>query len=365
MGADQPRGLWTTEQGGFVHSRRRIGRGRLAAAGAGALAAAMAIGGLAVGSAGAASSKSQPHERTLHVAYLSYAVQNSYDAPMLAAAEAQAKKDNVVLKVFDANNNPTTQYSQFQDAITSHQYQGIIVQPIFGTALMGLAKQAIKDGIQVANLDQTMGPNLSTDQPQVKGLAVNVVFVDGEIGTKLGELVVKACANLHPCRVGYLYDIKISALDGELHKAFMAAIAGHKNVRVVATGQDYYSPALGLKAVQNMLTAQPNLNLIVGTDQGLEGGLQALSSAGKLGKVILVGYGASAAAIKAIKTPADNWYGDVAQLPASEGRLAVEDLAWAIRTGILSGGVDPVAELPDAGVVTKANVNLFTPEWPG
>lgn len=343
-----------------MHLRRRIRRGRAAVAGMSALAAAtMAVGGLAAAPAGAA----RAHERTLHVAYLSFAVQNSYDAPMLAAAQAQARRDHVVLKVFDANNSPTTQYAQFQDAITSHQFQGIIVQPIFGTGLLGLARKAIAQHIAVANLDQELGPNLGTSQPQVKGMAANVVFVPTEIGKKLGELVVTACGKHNPCNVGYMYDIKASALDEALHGAFMRAIAAHHNVKVVAQGQSYFTPSDGLTAAQNMLTANPSLTLIVGSDQGIEGAQQAVAAAGKTGKVILVGYGASAAALKGIRSGA--WYGDVAQLPASEGRLAVEDLASFIRTGVSAGGVDPVADLPDGGVITKANVNRFHAEWPG
>ncbi len=320
------------------------------------------LAGLGAGTASAAARA--PHaEKTLHVAYLSFAVQNSYDAPMLAAAQRQAAIDHVQLKVFDANNSPTTQYAQFQDAITSHQYQGIIVQPIFGTGLIKLVQQAIKQHIAVANLDQELGPNLGTDQPQVKGLAANVVFVPTEIGRKLGQLVVDACQKLNPCRVGYLYDIKASALDEAIRHGFAKGTEGHKNVKVVTYGQSYFTPADGLKATQDMLTAVPNLNLIVGSDQGIEGAQQALAESGKTGKVILVGYGASAAALRGIKAGA--WFGDVAQLPASEGRLAVEDLANAIRTGVSAGGVDPVSLLPDGGVITKANVKLFHAEWPG
>jgi hypothetical protein len=37
----------------------------------------------------------------------------------------------------------------------------------------------------------------------------------------------------------------------------------------------------------------------------------------------------------------------------------------ALRTGKDLGGVDPVAQLPDNGIVTKANASQFTPEWPG
>ena len=134
-------------------------------------------------------------------------------------------------------------------------------------------------------------------------------------------------------------------------------------MKIVAQGQSYFTPSDGLSAAQNMLQSNPNLNLIVGSDQGIEGAQQAVAGAGKTGQVILVGYGASAAALRGIASGA--WYGDVAQLPASEGRLAVEDLVSAIRTGISSGGVDPVAALPGGGVITKDDVKLFHAEWPG
>jgi ribose transport system substrate-binding protein len=189
--------------------------------------------------------------------------------------------------------------------------------------------------------------------------------VPTEIGTKLGNLVVQACKakNLNPCNVGYLYDIKASALDVAIHGAFAKAIATDPSVKVVAQGQSFFSPTVGLTAVQNMLQANPNLNLIVGSDQGIEGGAQALTTAHKTGKVILVGYGASAAALQGVASGA--WYGDVAQAPASEGRLAVLAMVKALRKGKNSGGIDPVAGLPDNGIVTKANASQFTAEWPG
>lgn len=328
-----------------------------------ALAACGSSGSTASNSASSSSSGSAA--KALNIAYLSFAVENSYDAPMLAAAQAVASDNHATLKVFDANNSPQTQYSQLQDAITSGQYNGIIVQPIFGTGLTGLVKQAIGKGIKVVNLDQILGPDLSTSQPQVAGLSANVTFVPTDIGTKLGTLVVHACQakNLSPCQVGYLYDIKASALDVAIHGAFAKAIAADPAVKVVAQGQSFFSPTEGLTAVQNMLQANPGLNLIVGSDQGIEGGAQALQTAHLTGKVILVGYGASAAALAGVSSGA--WYADVAQAPASEGRLAVQALVAALRTGKSSGGIDPVAQLPNAGVVTKANVSQFTAEWPG
>ena len=347
----------------FLPRHRR--RGATVAAAAAAALVLAACSSSAAPSASSASSSSAPAAKHLNVAYLSFAVENSYDAPMLAAAQAVASDANATVKVFDANNSSQTQYSQLQDAITSGQYNGIILQPIFGTGLISLVQQAIAKGIKVVNMDQVLGPNYSTDAPQVAGLAANVMFVPTEIGTKLGNLVVQACQskNLNPCNVGYLYDIKASALDVAISGAFDKAIAADPGVKIVAQGQSFFSPTEGLTAVQNMLAANANLNLIVGSDQGIEGGVQAVAAKHLTGKVILVGYGASAAALAGVASGA--WYGDVAQAPASEGRLAMQALIQALRTGKNGGGIDPVAGLPDQGIVTKANVSQFTAEWPG
>ena len=315
-------------------------------------------------SASASAGSSANSSKAATIAYLSFAVENSYDAPMLAAAEAVASDQGATIKVFDANNSSQTQYSQLQDVINSGQYNGVILQPIFGTGLTSLVSQAIAKGIKVVNMDQVLGPNYNTDAPQVAGLSANVAFVPTQIGTKLGQLVVQACAskNLNPCNVGYLYDIKASALDVAISGAFNAAVKGSP-VRVVAQGQSFFTPTDGESAVQTMLQAQPNLDLIVGSDQGIEGGAIAIATAHKTGKVLLVGYGASAAALSGIASGA--WYADVAQAPASEGRLAMQAVIKAVRDGVNSGAVDPVSLLPNNGIVTKANVSQFTAEWPG
>jgi ribose transport system substrate-binding protein len=309
--------------------------------------------------ASTASSAAKP----MTFAYMSFAVDNSYDAPMLAAAQAVASTDGATLKVFDANNNPQTQFNELQTVINSGQYNGIITQPIFGTGLLTLVKSAIAKGIKVVNMDQILGPSLSTDVPQVTGLSANVTFVPTTIGTKLGQQVVAACASkkLNPCKVGYLYDIKQSSLDTAIYGAFSAAIKGSP-VQIVTTGQSFFTPTLGESASQTMLQAQPGLNLIVGSDQGIEGASVALSTAHNT-KVLLVGYGASAAAIAGVASGA--WFSDVAQAPASEGRLAVQALVKAVQSGTDSGAVDPVAGFPNGGIVTKANASQFTGEWPG
>jgi ribose transport system substrate-binding protein len=304
-------------------------------------------------------------EKTLRIAYLSFAVANSYDAPMLAAAQTAAAAGNAELVVFDANNSPDAQFNQLQDALASGQYDGIIVQPIFGPALIPLIEEGIAAGAQIAVLDQILGTDLTTSEKQVEGLAANVVFVQSEIGRKQGQLVVRACTefNLNPCNVGFLFNIKVSSLDTAIKTAFDAEIAGHPEIQVVAEGEAFYTVALGLAATQDMLQARPDINVLVGADQGITGAITAIADAGKTGQIVLIGYGGAGVAY--LRIAAGEQFATVAQAPASEGRFAVEDLIRAIRTGTPSPSRDPVGELPDDGIVTKENVANFVAEWPG
>lgn len=303
--------------------------------------------------------------KQINVAYLSFAITNSYDAPMLAAAKAVAAASGVKVTVFDAGNDPKVQYTQLQNVISSGKYQGIITQPIFGAGLAPLVAKAIAKKIKVVNIDQILGANFTTDKPQVKGLSANVTFLPSKIGTQLGQQVIAACASksLNPCKVGYIYSIKASTLDVAINKGFSAAIAGNSAIQVVAEGESFFTPSIALGAVQNMLTAHSDLNVIVGADQGIEGAVQAVDGAKLTGQILLVGFGGSAAAVSGVK--AGTWFADVAQAPASEGTLGMIALIKAIKTGKSSGAINPVADLPAGGVITKATASKFTAEWPG
>jgi ribose transport system substrate-binding protein len=334
--------------------RRRRATGAVAALLVACATAAVAAGVAAGGSTSV--SATQP----VQVAYLSFAVANSYDAPMLAAAKAVAKKQNATVTVFDAANDPKKQLSQLQTAASSDQYDAIIVQPIFGPQLIPAIRNTIKSGIKVVNMDQILGANPGTARPPVRGLSGNVVFVQTQIGTKQGRLVVSACKLLgeNPCNVGFLYSVKVSSLDTAIRKGFDAAING-KGIEVVTEGETFYNPANALKASQTMLQAEPDLHVIVGADQGATGAQQALNGR----EVTLIGYGGGAVGLKNVRSGA--WFGTVMQRPATEGRLAMQCAIKAVRTGKGCGGIDVLKGLPNGGVVTRANASKFKAEWPG
>jgi ribose transport system substrate-binding protein len=304
--------------------------------------------------------------KTLEIAYLSFAVANSYDAPMLAAAQAAAAAGNAKLTVFDANLDPAQQTKQLQDATASGKYDAIITQPLYGAGLVPDVEKAIAAGIAVGNIDQVLGTDMTTPDSQVDGLSANVAFVPSELGRKIGELVVAACADLkaNPCNIGYIWSVKAAALDQALKLAFDTAIASHPEIKVVSdTGESFYTTALGLKASQDIVAAHPDVSVIVSADQAITGAVAAVKDIKDT--VRLVGYGGGTIALQGIAS--GERYGTVMQMPATEGRLGTEQLIEAIRTGTPAPGVDPLATLQDGGVVTKANVETFLPlsEWPG
>ena len=336
----------------MIQSKSGLRRG--AALGILALAGSLVLG----------TSASHAAAKQINIAYLSYAVANSYDGPMLAAARAIADANGAKVTVFDAGNDPKVQYSQLQNVISSGKYQGVITQPIFGAGLAPLVAKAIAAKIKVVNIDQILGADYTTDKSQVKGLSANVVFFPSKIGTQLGQQVIAACKSksITDCKVGYIYSIKASTLDIAINKGFTTALAG-SGATVVAEGESYFTPSVALGAVQNMLQAHPDINVIVAADQGIQGAVQALDGAKLTGSVLLVGFGGSATAVAGVK--AGTWFSDVAQAPASEGSLGMQALIKAIKTGKVTGALNPVAALPDKGVITKANANKFTGEWLG
>ena len=274
-------------------------------------------------------------------------------------------ENNAELTVFDGNLDPNTQVALIQDVIASGQYDGMITQPIFGPAILDVVQQAMDAGITVVNIDQILGEDFTTGKTQLDGIAANVVFVPKELGIKFGDQVVEACASmdLDPCNVAYLHDVKASAIGQALWEGFQEETQGTP-VTVVAEGETFYNPAAAQTAVTDILTANPNVDLIATSDQGLQGAFGAIDAAGKdTGDFLFVGYGGS---VWGQEHVADgSVFADVVQAPATEGRLGMEALVDALRNKNNQGDVDPFADFPNNGIMTKDTADQFTGEWAG
>src|SRR4029077_4563577 len=94
-------------------------------------------------------------------------------------------------------------------------------------------QQAIAAGIKVVNMDQILGSNLRTADPQVQGLSGNAVFVPYTTAVTRGKLAAQACEsmNANPCNIGFLYDVKASQLDIAEYAGFIVGLKADPNAK--------------------------------------------------------------------------------------------------------------------------------------
>lgn len=301
----------------------------------------------------------------IEVAYLSASSANTWLAVSLAEMKKVAEANGIKLTEFDAQFDPAKQTAQVQDVIASGKYKGMIFVALTGAGAIPDVKAALESGMQVVGLNQVIGDNLQTSDPQVEGMAASVMASPYRSGERLGKLAIKACENVDPCGVAYLYGIKGIPLDVAMRQGFDDTIKDHANISVVAEGEGkYLGPDGGIAATQDILQLNKPFQVMIGSDQSIQGSAIALKDAGMApGTVKLIGLGGSSPAIDGIKD--GSWFGTVFGAPADEGRLAMEALVKALKDGTASGGIDPLTTIPDEGLVTKDNVDKFTAQWNG
>ena len=298
------------------------------------------------------------------IAYLSASSANTFLLASVGEMQRLADDNNIELVEFDAQFNADLQTTQLQDVVASGQYDGIILVALNGPGLVPDVEAALDAGLEVVLFNQIVGDDLSTNEPQVEGIAASVMAPPVVTGERAGRLTIQACAGLDPCRVVYIFGIRGIPLDVALRQGFDNVVGGESNIEIVAEGEgQYLGPEGGINAIQDILQAQPDFDVVVGADQPLQGIELVLTDEGKLDDVALIGLGGSSPAIEGIRD--GRWFATVFYAPASEGRLAMEAMIAALADGTYTGGVDPNGGFVDEGMVTSANVDQFTAEWDG
>ncbi|MZR11609.1 substrate-binding domain-containing protein [Maritimibacter sp. DP07] len=316
--------------------------------------------GLLAATALAGTASAQDYE----VAYLSASSANTWLSRSLEEMEKVAAANGVAITEFDGQFDAAAQTAQLQDVIASGRYDGLIIAALNGPGAVPDIEMAIEEGIEVVVLNQVLGSDLTTSAPQVDGVAASVMVAPYHSGTRLGGITVSACEGIDPCEVVYLYGIKGTPLDTAIRNGFDEATADSPNITVVAEGEGkYLGPDGGIAATQDILQVNASFDVVVGPDQAIQGTEIVLEDEGMLGDVKLIGFGGSAPAFEGIRSGA--WYGTVMGAPADEGRLAMEAMVDALKTGNDQGGIDPLAAMPDDGKVTADNVDQFSAQWDG
>jgi ribose transport system substrate-binding protein len=311
-----------------------------------------------------ASTATANQKKTINIAVFLASSANTYwEASLLGAKDVQKKNPNVKLTVFDGQFNTNKQLGQLRDALVSKKYDAWYVGPNDGGPLTQTIKQAIKSGVKVGCSLVPCGPNIRQTKVQIPGQTIFAGLGFFPNGQLLGKLVVQGCAGIDPCKVLWLPGLPTLPLEKARTDGLNSILKSHSNIKIVAIAAGGYLAAPALTATQNVLSAHPDLNVIVSSgDQMIAGAVKAAQAAGLAGKIKMYGNGCTFEAKVLIQQ--GKQAGCTVYLPRTEGRLVVQALVDAVngkgKTGV---SIDPTPRSPIGGLGTKANIGKFHPEF--
>jgi ribose transport system substrate-binding protein len=308
-----------------------------------ALAAAASL--LAIGSAQAADCKIGISMKTL-------------DAPYFAAQEVSAKKhaEELGCEVIsaDAQNDLNKQIADIEDMVA----QGIgalIVNPRDSKGMVPAVNAASAAGVKVFVIDSTLDPSAnfvtlvqsSNGQngmlvgqwlaDQTKGKDLKIALLSGDKGNEVGQ----------ERRLGVLAGL----LEGQLRNE------GRARFEVVGQGWGLWGHEGGLKAMEDLLVANPDINVVLGeNDSMVLGAKKALEQAGRLDGVLLLA--AADGQKEALELIKEGSYGATGlNDPALVAATAV-DLAKKALDGELSADTSKITYTTPMAII-KDNVEQY------
>jgi ribose transport system substrate-binding protein len=305
----------------------------------------------------------------VHIAVFFPVLGNSYTKAFTDGIADAAQKMGATADNFGADPayDAIAQSHQIQDAITSKKYDVFIIYACDGNAVVPDVEDALAAGIKVVAADVVIGPNTTSFAPY-PGVVSYIGRTGISNGTMLGQMIVSACATVTSatCKVGYLIGAQALTIDQDRITAINSVLASHTNIKIVASQEAFYLQDKGYEVAQNMLQAHPDINVFATSgDQMMLGAQQAVKDAGLTGKVLLIGNGTSKEGYAEIK--AGTWFADYADIPYTEGQISGQVAINAVRgipvlTSVNNDDQRPPLP-PDGPIITKENVDQFTPQW--
>jgi len=262
---------------------------------------------------------------------------------MDAGAQKAAKAAGADLAIFNSNNDPTAQNNAIETYI-QQKVDAILVVAIDVNGIKPAITEAKKAGIPVVTIDAIV------DGDNDVQVGVDNKKVGTDIGKYTADYIKKSLGGKAEVGVvGALNSfIQNVRLDG-----FKAGLAGAPGAKIVATvdGQNVQDQAQ--TAAENLISGNPNVQVVYATGEpALIGLVAAVSAQGATDRIKIVGWDLSAQAIKGL----DQGFvtAVVQQDPEGEGKAAVD----AALKLLAKQPVEKNISVP-VTIVTKANVAKY------
>lgn len=289
--------------------------------------------------------------------------ENAYCQVRLQAAEEAADQLGAELTVFNASFNPQTQVQQTQDAIQAG-FDGYVLSPVNDTVGCSNFELIRATGKPVVNINSPMCGNADYTEGTVG-------FVASQTESFYLDHVRNAFSSCEgDCQAVMVGGFVGSDLYGRWSRAIDQAATEFPNVEIVSNQPGDYDAATALRVVQDALSANPDIQVVVTAwDEMTNGVQQAVEQAG-----LEPGSGVRIFSIGGTKDGVDRvadglWTSTTILLPYEESFYGFVQLAHAMATGESTPGFTFLGEAPAVqdgpGTVflTKDNAAKYTPQF--
>lgn len=307
------------------------------------------------------------HAEDYKIAFFASSAQNGFNQAVYEGVQkAAAAMDGVETAIYDGQFDAARQYSQVEDVLAGGQFDGFIIVPNDTVGIAGAVEQVGEAGKPLVTTLFPIGPDLAKLEPQVPGVTATVASPPAEGAAEQAGAVVDFCKDKDPCNVVILIGQKIYPFDNLRYQTYLKVLGEHDNIKVVATGEGNYDPDASLTAMQDILQAHPDINVVLSNaDQHLVGAEIALQNAGiKVEDLYLSGGGAASIAIDAIRE--GRWDATLAYFPVTMGKIALETVVKALKGESFEAAVNMDKVGPLQAMIDKAALDAhpdFKGEW--
>jgi ABC-type sugar transport system substrate-binding protein len=206
------------------------------------------------------------------ICMVTFSLQVAYFQNSVAGAQAAADELGVDLTVLDPQADAGRQVTLVEDCL-SQEPDALIVDPIESSSLTGVLGEAADAGIPVATLDTPV------DSPAiVTWIGVDQFSASNTFGQFIAGYIIGAMGG--EAKIGIMLastEVQLLRRDG-----FMEALSAVPGAEVVAEGDGRNILERATAEAEDMLTANPDINVIYATgDPQLQGALAAGAAQGR------------------------------------------------------------------------------------
>lgn len=256
---------------------------------------------------------------------------NPFFVDLRDGAKAAAESGGMDLVVMDAQNDASKQLANIENLI-QQKVSVIIVNPVDSKAIVPAIEAANKAGI----------PVITVDRGAAGGKVVCAIASDNVAGGKLaGQFIVDKLAGKG--KLVELEGIPGTSAANDRGKGFNEAVKAAAGLSVIAKQPADFDRAKGMKVMENILQANPEINAVFAHNDEMALGAMEAVKAAKRDNVLIVGFDATEDAVKAVN--AGTLGATVAQKPKDMGKIAVETAKKVIAKETVPESIPVALEL--------------------